>query len=252
MMIDAKREEADESASLKVLLGLLADQHLESASEDEIAQALDSMVMHAEFPCLGAKSVFRRETVTHIVLDDMDAPDTPGRLLGHLADFAERTAGSDDFRSFMVSFRAPLPTTEADFETSLFGLLQRLHDADEEPWAPGVATDPNDPHFAYSAGGHAYFVVGLHPAASRVARRAPVPTLVFNAHDQFERLREDGRFDGMRETIRRRDEQLQGTVNPMAADHGETSEALQYSGRRHDPDWEPPLEVQPVDGDGAD
>src|SRR5699024_4514205 len=145
-------------ASLERLLEVLAEQHLESAAEDEIAKALEMMVMHVEFPCLGAKSVFRRESVTHVVLDDMDAADTPPRLLEHLAEFAERTAGNDDFRSFLVSFRGPVPTTEAAFEASLFALLQRLHDADEEPWAPGVATDPSDPHFAFSAGGHAYFI----------------------------------------------------------------------------------------------
>ena len=106
-----------------------------------------------------------------------------------------------------------------------------------------MGSDPNDPHFAFSAGGTAYFIVGLHPAASRVARRAPLPTLVFNPHDQFEELRAEGRFDGMRTTIRRRDEDLQGFVNPMVADHGDSTEALQYSGRRHTAGWEPPLEV---------
>jgi FPC/CPF motif-containing protein YcgG len=76
-----------------------------------------------------------------------------------------------------------------------------------------------------------------------VARRAPLPTLVFNPHAQFEELRAEGRFDGMRTTIRRRDEDLQGFINPMVADHGDSTEALQYSGRHHASGWEPPLEV---------
>jgi hypothetical protein len=70
-----------------------------------------------------------------------------------------------------------------------------------------------------------------------------LPTLVFNPHAQFEELRRDGRFDGMRNTIRRRDHRLQGSINPMVADHGERSEALQYSGRAVEPGWEPPLDV---------
>lgn len=243
MAVEAQPEGTAEPAGLERVLDLMADEHLGTAPEDEICRAMELMVMHVDFPCLGAKSVFRRESVTHLVLDDMDDPSTPRVLLERLTEFAEQTSQSDDFRSFMVTFRGPVPAGEADFETRLYRILQGMHDADEEPWAPGVATDPTDPHFAFSAGGHAYFIVGMHPAASRVARRAPLPTLVFNAHDQFERLREEGRFEGMRETIRRRDEELQGSVNPMAADHGETSEALQYSGRRHDPDWEPPLEI---------
>ncbi|HET7800574.1 MAG TPA: YqcI/YcgG family protein, partial [Humibacillus xanthopallidus] len=60
---------------------------------------------------------------------------------------------------------------------------------------------------------------------------------------QFEQLREEGRFERMRGTIRRRDEDLQGSINPMVADHGEATEAMQYSGRAHGSDWEPPLEV---------
>ena len=97
---------------------------------------------------------------------------------------------------------------------------------------------------AFSVGGTAYFIVGLHPGASRVARRAPLPTLVFNPHDQFEQLRVEGRFEGMRTSIRRRDTDLQGSLNPMVADHGDSTEALQYSGRRHPDGWEPPLDVR--------
>ena len=82
-----------------------------------------------------------------------------------------------------------------------------------------------------------------------MARRAPLPTLVFNPHAQFEELRAEGRFDGMRTTIRRRDEDLQGFINPMVADHGDSTEALQYSGRHHG-GWEPPLDVH--DADDAD
>ena len=122
------------------------------------------------------------------------------------------------------------------------GLLQRLHEADDEPWAPEVSADPEDPHFAFSAGGTPFFIVGLHPQASREARRMPLPILVFNLHEQFEALREQGGFDRMRDAIRRRDEDLQGSVNPMVSDHGESSEARQYSGRKLEEDWEAPFE----------
>ncbi len=239
----AARLHASEGNGLETTLGLLADMDLAHASDDDVVRALELMVTHAEFPCLGAKSVFRRGSVAHVVLDDMTGPDVPGELLRRLEAFARSIEGESGFHSFIATFRGPLPTDEAAFEASLFGLLQRLHDADDQSWADGVGADPNDPHFAFSAGGTAYFIVGLHPAASRVARRAPLPTLVFNPHDQFERLRAEGRFDGMRTTIRRRDTDLQGFINPMVADHGASTEALQYSGRRHAPGWEPPLEV---------
>jgi FPC/CPF motif-containing protein YcgG len=242
-----------EHHSLETTLEMLAGMDLAHASEADVVRGMELMVTHAEFPCLGAKSVFRRGSVAHVVLDDMADPDVPAQLLERLQAFAAEIEGEGGFHSFIATFRGPLPTSEAAFESSLFDLLQRLHDADDESWADGVGSDPNDPHFAFSAGGSAYFIVGLHPAASRVARRAPLPTLVFNPHEQFEELRAEGRFDGMRTTIRRRDEDLQGFINPMVADHGDSTEALQYSGRRHAAGWEPPLDVKPApDADDLD
>ena len=123
--------------------------------------------------------------------------------------------------SFVACFRGPVPDEERDFEALLWEALQHLHDHDDAPWADGVAADPDNPHFAFSVAGTAFFVVGLHPNASRVARRAPLPTLVFNLHAQFERMRADGRYQRMRDTIRRRDTELQGSLNPMVSDHGD-------------------------------
>ncbi|MGO4596710.1 guanitoxin biosynthesis heme-dependent pre-guanitoxin N-hydroxylase GntA [Terrabacter sp. 2RAF25] len=247
---EARSDTSGDERGLEATLDLLGAMDLAHAPDDDVVRALELMVTHAEFPCLGAKSVFRRGGVAHVVLDDMDAPDTPRVLLERLRAFADDIDGEDGFHSFIATFRRPSHGDEGAFEASLFALLQRLHDADHATWAPGVEADPANPHFAFSAGGTAYFIVGLHPAASRVARRAPLATLVFNPHDQFEQLRAEGRFDGMRTAIRRRDETLQGSLNPMVADHGQSSEALQYSGRRHEAGWEPPLEVHvPVPSD---
>ena len=111
-------------------------------------------------------------------------------------------------------------------------MLQHLHDSDDQPWADGVADDPARAHFAFSHGGVPFFIVGLHPKASRIARRTPVPVLVFNLHEQFERLRAEGGYERMRDKIRQRDQSLQGSLNPMVDDHGSSSEARQYAGRK--------------------
>ena len=73
--------------------------------------------------------------------------------------------------------------------------------------------------------------MGLHPKASRLARRAPFPCIVFNFHDQFEAMREDGKYARLQAAIRARDVALQGDVNPVLASFGDASEAHQYSGR---------------------
>ncbi|WP_197430657.1 YqcI/YcgG family protein, partial [Methylobacterium sp. CCH5-D2] len=72
-------------------------------------------------------------------------------------------------------------------------------------------------------------------------RRFEAPVLVFNLHDQFERLRAEGRYERLRETILARDVDLAGSVNPMLARHGERSEAVQYSGRAVPADWACPF-----------
>ena len=105
---------------------------------------------------------------------------------------------------------------------------------------PRVAHDPDDPHFAMSFGGEAFFVVGLHPEASRPGRRFEVPAMVFNLHDQFEQLRAEGRYGPLSSAIRERDRALAGSDNPMLAEHGTISPARQYSGRAVGADWRCP------------
>jgi FPC/CPF motif-containing protein YcgG len=126
-------------------------------------------------------------------------------------------------------------------------MWQRLQSiADKDAWLvqqpdERVSGDPEDPHFSLTFGGEAYFVVGLHPNASRPARRFDRPVLVFNLHDQFERLRAEGRYEKMREKIIARDVALAGTPNPMLERHGDASAARQFSGRAVNDDWKCPF-----------
>src|SRR6476620_2058994 len=224
------------------------------ASADEFGELLSERILGPEYPCLGARSVFKRERATVVLHDDLEAPATARALLEQLREYAATVDPQEGFVSFVAGFRGPEVRDEKHFEEMLWALLQRLHDVDEQPWAPEVSADPNDPHFAFSVAGTPFFIVGLHPKASREARRMPLPVLVFNLHEQFESLREEGGFERMRDTIRRRDEELQGSVNPMVSDHGETSEARQYSGRKLEKAWEAPFEPDPeavADTEGA-
>lgn len=224
------------------------------ASTDEFGELLSERILGPEYPCLGARSVFKRERATVVLHDDLEAPETARTLLEQLREYAAAVDPEEGFVSFVAGFRGPEVRDEKHFEEMLWGLLQRLHDVDEQPWAPEVSADPNDPHFAFSVAGTPFFIVGLHPKASREARRMPLPVLVFNLHEQFESLREQGGFERMRDTIRRRDEELQGSINPMVSDHGETSEARQYSGRKLEKAWEAPFEPDPeavADTEGA-
>lgn len=217
----------------------LASAGLPSAST--ALAGLKGLVKDADYPCLGARSVFNRDRATVRVFEELGAETGTATLLAQLARFAETTDVHAGFASFVAVFRGPDIREELHFEQLLWRQLQQLHDADDHEWAPQVSSDPTHPHFAFSVGGTAYFVVGLHPRASRLARRAPTPVLVFNLHQQFDELRADDRYPRMRDTIRRRDVRLQGSVNPMAADHGAVSEARQYAGRQVGEPWRPPF-----------
>ena len=128
---------------------------------------------------------------------------------------------------------------EAGFESELWTLLQCLHGLDRpnHPWDPAVSADPASPDFSFSLGGQAFFLVGLHPGASRHARRFAYLAIMFNAHAQFEALRDRGAYDTVRDRIRKNDRSLQGSIDPTLRDHGTASEAMQYSGRQVEHNW---------------
>ena len=156
------------------------------------------------------------------------------------------TVEHGELTSFIAVFSEPTALTEAGFNDLLWRQLQRMHDLDrgKHAWDPTVSSDPDDPHFSFSIGGAAYFVVGLHAGSSRWARRFTWPALVFNPHQQFTDLRESGDYDRMRTLIRGRDTALQGSVNPALRDYGVMSEAGQYSGLLVSDDWRCPLHVR--------
>ena len=147
--------------------------------------------------------------------------------------------------SMIASFRSPEITSELHFEELLWKQLQAIHEIDRQhfSWDQSVSNDPSDGSFSLSVGGRAFFVVGLHPLASRRARRFPRPVLVFNLHEQFDRLRKRGKFEMMKTIIRARDMDYSGSINPMVSDHGDTSEARQYSGRAVPEGWRCPFHV---------
>ncbi|WP_322990818.1 guanitoxin biosynthesis heme-dependent pre-guanitoxin N-hydroxylase GntA [Hoeflea sp.] len=208
-------------------------------------RSFQEFIQSAEFPCVGAKSALARDALTVLQAGDIDRPVDDVEIHRAFRDFSDRLDHQSPIvRSFVVIFDGPDGLDEEAFEKALWNRLQSLHNLDVvsgQPWSEAVDHDPQSPHFSLSIGGEPFFVIGLHPHASRPARRFEKPALVFNSHMQFEKLRADGRFDKMKDIIRKRDAALAGTINPMLNDHGEASEARQYSGRAVDPEWKCPF-----------
>lgn len=214
-------------------------------AQDQFETLLQEHVADRLFPCVGAKAALARGTLAVLACNRLDSAWDDLRIHDGLVKFVEDYRCDPAlFRSFAVVFEGPGTLDEAGFEEALWQRVQSLSDKDAwrgQPYDGSVSADPGDPHFSLSFGGEAFFVVGLHPGASRPARRFARPALVFNLHDQFLRLRAEGRYEGMREKILVRDEALAGSRNPMLARHGEVSEARQYSGRAVDAAWQCPF-----------
>ncbi len=210
-----------------------------------LAQDLRAFIAAPPFPCVGAKAALAKDQIAIVVARDIRSAWDDLRIYPLLLDFVDAYRAEPTlFRSFAVVFEGPGNLTEPQFERHLWDRAQSLTDKDAwtgHSYDTRVSDDPHDTHFSLSFGGEAFFIVGLHPTASRPARRFTHPTLIFNLHDQFERLRAEGTYDKLRNTILQRDEKLAGSQNPMLARFGEQSEARQYSGRAVDEAWACPF-----------
>jgi FPC/CPF motif-containing protein YcgG len=216
--------------------------------DSSMEQAFREFVLNPSFPCVAAKSAVHGGDCQLRFYDELASPPATAALSGDLLEFVEKHGeASSAYSTFAAIFRGPLHLDEREFERLLWTQLRRLNREDSEhfAWDASVSSDPDDPHFAFSFGERAFFIVGLHAASSRQARRFAWPTLIFNFHEQFSRLRAEGKWARMQQTIRARDERLQGSINPMISDFGDSSEARQYSGRAVDADWHAPFTPAP-------
>lgn len=215
-------------------------------SDEDLIDRFEQFIAAESFPCVGAKSALNRGQIVFQVENDL-RQGPAFATVATLQQFSQAyRSDSPLFQSVVVLFRQPGMLTEMSFESSLWRYLQRMHtlDAARHAWDPNVSKDPASADFSFSVGGRGYYVVGLHPGASRSARRFFRPALVFNLHDQFERLRQDGKYEPIRNTIIQRDTQLEGTRNPMLKPFGASSEARQYSGRAVDDHWTCPFHAR--------
>lgn len=228
--------------------GFVPSRVLAGASEGDFsAEAHDAFadtVMRQQFPCVGARAALNSESYALTTYGLLGSAETTAALAEDLFEFTRsELRHRSEYATFVAVFRGPNAQTEQEFERSLWRQLQQLNQLDAEhfAWDEAAQSDPTDPQFSFSFAGQALYVIGMHPNSSRLARQFRWPALIFNPHEQFERLRADGKWKRMQQTIRERDIELQGSVNPMLSDFGESTEARQYSGRAVEPDWRAPF-----------
>jgi len=183
------------------------------------------------FPCFGAKTALQQNTYRFAFYADMG---DMGPLAHDLYLFAqEQRKMSGNFTTFIACFDGAPLTSADNFENVVWRSLGGLAalDAPHHAWDETASSDPESSDFAFSFAGTSYFVAALSPVSPRLSRRFIAPTLVFNAHYQFQHLRQKGLFEKLRDTIRKKDTALEnGIPNDLADDFGGTSEAIQYCG----------------------
>jgi len=215
------------------------------AMHQDVHASFRALLHDPDFPCVGAKSVVNQDSYRFGLYSRLGSPEATAGLALDLLQFRrEQDSMPGDFHSYVASFLEPKVRSGAVFERLLWQQLRELHETDKLhfKWNPEVSSDPNDASFSFSFAGGAYFVVGLSPANPRWARHFPWPTLIFNDHFQFERLREEHRFDRLRDVIRERDTKLHGSANSALEDHDTAhSEARQYAGRAVGDAWRCPV-----------
>jgi len=207
-------------------------------------QAYFNFINNKEFPCVAAKTALTWNQIHCLVVDHMACPKDDAAILDFLYEFVDGYRQSEKlYHSAAIIFRGPTEPSEAMFEELFWQRLQALANLDARRYGndPRVVADPASPEFSFSIKEEAFFVVGLHPGSSRAARQFQYPTLVFNAHAQFEQIRANGRYDTLRDTIRTRDAAYSGSINPMLQNFGESSEVYQYTGKVYDESWKCPF-----------
>lgn len=213
---------------------------------NEFIKAYNSFLDNKSFPCVAAKAALARKQIHYFVADHMACPKDDHDILNFLYEVVEQYRSSKtSFHSAAIIFKGPQIMNEEVFDVLLWKRLQALTDMDavNYPYDGRVNKNPSSPDFSFSLKAEGFFVVGLHPASSRMARQFSYPTLVFNFHAEFEKLRTTESYNKMKHIVRNKDVAYSGSINPMLTDFGAASDVYQYSGKQYSSDWQCPLKT---------
>lgn len=208
----------------------------------EIKKSFKEFIINKNHPCVMARSLFTNDDVEIHSFAELGSKKTAEELLKAIEQYLLRYNFEDKkFETLIAVFPNEEIISELEFEEKMWKQLQLLHNIDSHPWDSEVSSNPEDSKFSFSIAGKAFYIIGMHPKSSRMARQSPYPAMIFNLHWQFEKLRDMGVYQRVKKRIRKSDEKLQGSINPMLDDFGDSSEARQYSGRTVDESWKCPF-----------
>lgn len=196
------------------------------------------------FPCIAARAALKHGHIHCLVTGHMACPNDDHRILQFIYQFVDvYRKAKTPYHSVAIIFEEPVIENELLFDRLLWQRLTALRKMDDQNFRydSRVEADPKSKKFSFSLKEEAFFVIGLHPASPRHSRHFRYPTLVFNPHAEFEKLRAANRYESLKGAVRKRDVAFSGSINPLLRDFGDSSEIFQYSGIHHDTTWKCPL-----------
>jgi len=201
----------------------------------DLASEFDKFINRKEFCCIGARKALVEKNVHYLVINDTSNQGV--EILEFISNFIHQLKVSDNFYSAVIFFQNVKLDSEKSFERFLWGVLRDINKIDtnkKNKWAEGYSNNTNDSNFSFSIAGEPFFIIGLHPESHRISRRFICPTLVFNHHIMFEKLKKTPLFDKYKTAIRKNDIRIQGYINKHSSDFGDASEASQYASVNED------------------
>jgi FPC/CPF motif-containing protein YcgG len=209
----------------------------------QVLDAIEKLITSPNYPCGPAVASLQKDQYMIGVYKGFGLDQQTSSLYKDLLYFSQcQKISQAPFMSFWAVFDQSV-CEESEFEDLLWKELSFLSSEEESsvPWDPKFSSDPNDKNFCLSLGGDAFFVVGLHPESSRLARKFPWPALVFNLYEQFEELSRKGIYENIVKQNRNKEMKFQGSLNPMVELHGDQWEAIQFSGQNNPATWKCPF-----------
>lgn len=211
----------------------------------EVRADLESFIQTSEFSCLGARAALKKGSIVHHHYRALGDPESARAHHGDLFEYARDirpTLSDRSFRTFVSTFDEPGGILdEHEHERLLWRHLQLIHDIDSLTHGldENTTSDPSAPNFGFHVGGHAFFIIGLHPGSSRASRRFRLPALAFNSIAQFAAMGE--KFFSMQGAIRKREVTNNGSVNPSYSTYEYQMPARLFAGRFSEEDWTCPF-----------
>ena len=184
----------------------------------EIVKAVSDLLSDPNYPCIPAIKAFKNNQL--LIRETNDLMSGSVDITEYLCELKDRyRSGKEQYLSLWLMFD-DTPMSEETFENCLFKVLK-----------------PFNINGEFIFNGSRLFVVGMHPNASRLARRFRYNSIVINLFEQFETLKD---YPKLVETIRERDIKYSGSVNAMCLEHGDGFEEIQFSGKMNPKDWKIP------------